>query len=115
MKILNLEEFNKAQGPGTILVRVDPPKGMPETFVRISAEAAVTGVDPVKTPMVRKLLDKHGLHDWRVCVENLRNPMYVTKCGPLLGFCDVVNKIIRIDCRYPRKFRQTLLHEIAHA
>ena len=62
----------------------------------------------------RTLLDKHGLKDWRVSVENLHNGFY-DKCGGILGCVDIEKKTIRIDWRKPRSFRQTLLHEIAHA
>lgn len=65
----------------------------------------------------RKLMDKHGLTDWRFSWENLRNPMYATRDNPggFWGVCDLAAKTIRLDYRCGRKFRQTLLHEIAHA
>jgi hypothetical protein len=63
------------------------------------------------------LLDKHGLHDWRISFENLRNAMYAPNDGDrgFWGYCDFENKVIRIDWRVGRRFRQTMLHEIAHA
>src|SRR5258706_14912745 len=67
-------------------------------------------------PAGKALLKKHGLHDWRISVENLRNVMYTHECtGGLWGYCDLENKVIRIDWRVGRRFRQTMLHEIAHA
>jgi hypothetical protein len=64
----------------------------------------------------RKLLDKHGLHDWGFSWENLRNPLF-THAHPegLWGTCDLENMVIRVDYRVGRGFRQTVLHEIAHA
>jgi hypothetical protein len=59
----------------------------------------------------RPLLDKHGLQDWRVSVENLKKPEQ--GCN-LLGYCDFNAKTLRIGWNNPRQFRQTLLHEIAH-
>lgn len=63
------------------------------------------------------LLDKHGLHDWRISFENLRNALYAPNEGDrgFWGQCDFENKVIRIDWRIGRRFRQTMLHEIAHA
>jgi hypothetical protein len=64
----------------------------------------------------RSLLDRHGLTDWRVSIENLRTEMYtaVSEKG-LLGYCCIPSKTIRLDWRVGRRFRQILLHEIAHA
>jgi hypothetical protein len=60
------------------------------------------------------LLAKYGLHGWRISLENLNAAIYV-KPG-CLGYCDTKNKVIRIEGRKSsRHFRQTLLHEIAHA
>lgn len=63
------------------------------------------------------LLDKHGLHDWCISFENLRNALYAPNEGDrgFWGQCDFENKVIRIDWRIGRRFRQTMLHEIAHA
>jgi hypothetical protein len=67
-------------------------------------------------PAGKALLNKHGLNDWRISVENLQNVIYTREHGDgLLGYCDLENKVIRIDWRVGRGFRQTLLHEIAHA
>jgi len=67
--------------------------------------------------MGNALLDKHGLHDWRISFENLRNAMYAPneEDKGLWGQCDLENKVVRIDWRVGRRFRQTMLHEIAHA
>lgn len=61
----------------------------------------------------RPLLDKYGLQDWRFSIENLRN----LECYPpgCLGYCDLEDKVIGIDWRIGRRFRQVMLHEIAHA
>lgn len=83
------------------------------------AEAPVVGSMSLRYdggPVGRALLDKHGLHDWRISVENLRNVMYTLEhADGFLGQCDLENKVIRIDFGVGRRFRQTLLHEIAHA
>ena len=64
----------------------------------------------------RRLLDEHGLHDWCISIENLGNTaLYGPMCGSIVGCCDTKNKTIRIDSGMRRSFRQTLLHEIAHA
>jgi hypothetical protein len=64
----------------------------------------------------RKLLDKHYLHDWSISIENLRNAMYEQADGSgFWGYCDLATKTIRIDYRIGRRFRQVMLHEIAHA
>ena len=65
----------------------------------------------------RALLDAHGLTDWRFVVENLRNANLYGPCSKgLLGYCDIPHKTIRIDHgAVRRQFRQTVLHEIAHA
>lgn len=62
----------------------------------------------------RKLLDKHGLHEWRISLENLRNTDMYGQDG-IQGCCDFENRTIRIDNRIGRQFRQAMLHEIAHA
>ena len=63
------------------------------------------------------LLDAHGLQDWRISFENLRNAVYAPNEGDggFWGQCDFVFKVIRIDYRIGRRFRQIMLHEIAHA
>jgi hypothetical protein len=65
----------------------------------------------------QKLLDKHGLHDWRISIENLRNAMFTSPEHPdgFWQYCDFDTKTIYIDYYVGRKFRQTMLHEIAHA
>ncbi len=73
----------------------------------------------------RALLDKHGLHDWSISFENLHNALYdLNGDMDFLGICDfgrgdegdLWGKTIRIDHTTPRRqFRQTMLHEIAHA
>ena len=66
----------------------------------------------------RPLFEKHGLRDWRISMENLRNTDVYGPSAEVdgnLGYCDFRNKTIRIDHAIGRKFRQTLLHEIAHA
>ena len=60
----------------------------------------------------RALLDKHGLHDWRFDVQNLNKPDFGIDD---LGGCDHDRKLIVVDWRVGRQFRQTVLHEIAHA
>ena len=42
------------------------------------------------------LLDTHGLHDWRISFENLRNAMYAPNEGDrgFWGQCDFENKVI---------------------
>jgi hypothetical protein len=64
----------------------------------------------------RQLLDLHGLSDWHLSIENLHNRcLYGQSCGGTLGHCDRENKTIRIHSPVRGSFRQTLLHEIAHA
>lgn len=60
--------------------------------------------------VARKLLDKHGLQDWQFKFQRMSPP-------GTWGHCDYASKTIRIDFEScpPRQFRQTLLHEIAHA
>jgi hypothetical protein len=61
----------------------------------------------------RRLLDAHGLRDWRFDVQNLHNlSLYPCECH---GICKIETKVIAIDWRVGREFRQTVLHEIAHA
>jgi len=62
----------------------------------------------------RALLDKHGLHDWRFDVQNLRRKPGLTS-RDLWGGCDPDRKLIVVDWDVGRRFRQTVLHEIAHA
>lgn len=69
----------------------------------------------------RALLDKHGLKDWRVAFANLsRVPTKVltgTSSGAV-GTCSFWDREILIDwclVNRPTLFRQTVLHEIAHA
>jgi hypothetical protein len=61
------------------------------------------------------LLVKYGLHGWRISLENLRNERMYGPGADNLGYCDLKNKTIRIDGSSACHFRQTLLHEIAHA
>src|SRR4051812_26070220 len=61
------------------------------------------------------LLAKYGLHDWQISLENCHNEAMYGACVGCLGYCDLKNKVIRIDNGVGRQFRQTLLHEIAHA
>ena len=64
----------------------------------------------------RQYLDAHGLIGWGFSVENLRNCLYTQQYdGGLLGFCDHREKVIRVDWRIGRQFRQTMLHEIPQA
>ncbi len=61
----------------------------------------------------RCLLDAHGLRDWRFDVQNLRNMnLYV---HDYYGICFLETKTIVVDWHSSRNFRQTVLHEIAHA
>jgi hypothetical protein len=68
-----------------------------------------------------RLMEKHGLKDWRLSIENLANPNIFrnadgTACVGTMGFCANKARTIYIDSGLPdRHFRQTLLHEIAHA
>ena len=71
----------------------------------------------------RKLLDKHGLKDWKFDIVNLENTaMYGPNCIGTMGCCDPEGRHdlmdhcpgIYIDCEL-RDVRQTILHEIAHA
>jgi hypothetical protein len=65
----------------------------------------------------RALLDKHGLSDWSISIENLNN---VAKFKhdedgfELDGGCIYTTKTIYIDT-LTIDFKQTVLHEIAHA
>ena len=61
------------------------------------------------------LLAKYGLPDWQISLENLHNKAMYGVCAGSLGYCDLKNKVIRIAWGHGRHFRQTLLHEIAHA
>jgi hypothetical protein len=65
----------------------------------------------------RKLLDKHGLIDWKFDVVNLRNAsMFGPRCEGYMGCCDDPTRTIYIDWHASqRTVRQTILHEIAHA
>jgi hypothetical protein len=64
----------------------------------------------------RQLCDSHGLHDWRISIENLGNrALYGPQCVGLMGYCDDPNKTIRVHRSLRDSFRQTMLHEIAHA
>lgn len=58
----------------------------------------------------RQLLNKYGLHDWTVQVAEY--DLRPTN-EPCLGFCS--HYIKNIVVKKHRDFRQTLLHEIAHA
>jgi len=58
----------------------------------------------------RLLLDKYGLRDWQLTIETLEDRPDLP-----LGLCDSDNRVIRIDRRVGREFRQVVLHEIAHA
>jgi hypothetical protein len=66
------------------------------------------------------LMLKHGLGDWNLRIENMRNPYRFANAegGPLdvIGYCSQERKTIYIHSGCPdRHFRQTVLHEIAHA
>jgi hypothetical protein len=68
----------------------------------------------------RTLLDKHGLGEWTLDFQNLDYD-YLT--GEILdrdrqpdGICDFGEKLIVISWRMDQRgFRQTMLHEMAHA
>lgn len=63
----------------------------------------------------RRLLDKHGLVDWKFDVINL-NEVVEPDSECALGLCHVEQKTIYIDFRaQKRNARQIILHEIAHA
>jgi len=67
----------------------------------------------------RKLLDKHGLADWKFDVVNLQNTaMFGARAlsDRWMGYCSWSTKTIYVDW-HPRQntVRQTILHEIAHA
>jgi len=64
----------------------------------------------------RLLLDKHGLTDWRLSIENLPNANMhpKAKIDGHQRLCCSKEKVIRIHTGIGRQFRQTLLHEIAH-
>jgi len=66
------------------------------------------------------LMLKHGLAGWNLRIENMRNPNRFANAegGPLdaIGYCSHERKTIYIHTGCPdRHFRQTVLHEIAHA
>jgi hypothetical protein len=64
----------------------------------------------------RLLMDKHGLTDWVLDIQNLRNTdLYRGEVDGCLGTCRLSEKRILIHFSIGRRFRQTLLHEIAHA
>lgn len=67
----------------------------------------------------RTLLDAHGLHDWGFDIQNLANPFMFPNVGVdgYLGYCDFAGKRILVDdrCQRRNQFKQTVLHEIAHA
>lgn len=59
----------------------------------------------------RKLLDKHGLHDWQLTFNSNDGAVPGSMGCHLPGF-----KFIQVNFDIPRRhFRQTVLHEIAHA
>ena len=72
-----------------------------------------------KMTIGRTLLDKHGLSNWSVSIENINNPNMFTHdygCEELDGGCIHTKQTIYIDSMCAdNKFRQTVLHEIAHA
>jgi len=66
----------------------------------------------------RALLDRHGLKHWRFAVEDLGTLFACPQSLgplPLLGISYQRHKFISVNWHYPRQFRQTCLHEIAHA
>jgi hypothetical protein len=64
----------------------------------------------------RQYLDAHGLIAWGFSVENLRNTLYTQhQHRVLMGYCDFGAMMIRVNYRVGHQFRQTMLHEIAHA
>lgn len=58
-------------------------------------------------------LNKHGLADWTFDVCNLSNENICSE--PLWGGCNFKQKRIMVHFGVGRQFRQTILHEIAHA
>lgn len=74
-----------------------------------------------KVEKARRLMEKHGLKDWRLSIENLENPdmFHYSDGKPFdggMGLCVIKEQTIYIHSGLPdRHFRQTLLHEIAHA
>jgi hypothetical protein len=72
-----------------------------------------------KLKLGRALLDKHGLHDWEIRVQNLGSGFTILRYGRKVcgsrGLADAERKLILIDIAVGRDFRQVVLHEIAHA
>ena len=63
--------------------------------------------------LARELLEIHGLNDWNVSIERQWIP---SRCGHEFGECDLQAKNIRVQLRKGGgNFRQSVLHQIAHA
>jgi hypothetical protein len=61
----------------------------------------------------RKLLDKHGLHDWGIEVRDERTKRALTP-DDFLGYRDPSQKQIVVYRNNDLRFRQAVLHQIAH-
>jgi hypothetical protein len=61
----------------------------------------------------RKLLDKHGLHDWHIEVRDKRTKQALTP-DDLWGYRDPNRKQIVVYRDTDRNFRLIVLHQIAH-
>ena len=73
-----------------------------------------------KMTIGKTLLNKHGLSDWQLNIENINNPLrfklHIAEPFGVDGGCSFENQTIYVDSMCAdRKFRQTVLHEIAHA
>jgi hypothetical protein len=73
-----------------------------------------------KMTTARGLLNKHGLPEWHLSIENINNfHRFTHRVSEPFGFdggCSHENQTIYVDsmCQ-DGHFRQTVLHEIAHA
>jgi len=75
--------------------------------------------------MAQRLLHQHGLSDWRIDFQNLSHGYMAVTNGQVHGnpsgdidaVCDRFQKLIVVNWWgfRKRKFRQIMLHEIAHA
>jgi hypothetical protein len=67
----------------------------------------------------RRLLDRHGLTDWRLHIVDLSHASLFSPDGILdsgKGHCDSARRVIYLDYRLKQRAAlQTILHEIAHA
>jgi hypothetical protein len=91
-------------------------EGRQTAQVQKNSRRGKIGVTPGKQQecliLGRKLLDGLGLGGWALHVADARAATGL----PMQGICVLDTRLILLDKRIPRKkFRQTLLHEAAHA